>query len=81
MIYSWTLRENCHQDPNLRGTMSGLEETLSRETGLSHGSLTGLEWRGKSVTFSLAFKVQGAEGSRDVFQGTPGITLGSVGGL
>lgn len=40
-----------------------------------------LEWRGKAVTFSLAFKVQGAEGSRDVFQGTPGITLGSVGGL
>lgn len=33
------------------------------------------------MTFSLAFKVQGAEDSRDVFQGTPGIAPGSVGGL
>ena len=40
-----------------------------------------LEWRSKSGTFHLAFKVQGADDSRDVFIGAPDITLESMGGL
>lgn len=37
----------------------------------------GVEWRGKSVIFYLAFKVQVAEDSRDMFKGTPDIALWS----
>lgn len=40
-----------------------------------------LEWKGKSVTFYLAFRVPGAKDSCDVFKGATDITLGSVGGL
>lgn len=40
-----------------------------------------LEWRSQSGTFYLAFKVQGADDSRDMFKGAPDVTQGSVSGL
>ena len=40
-----------------------------------------LEWRSQSGTFYLAFKVQGADDSRDMFKGVPDVTQGSVSGL
>lgn len=40
-----------------------------------------LEWRGKSVTFYLAFKVQGTKDSLGMFKGAPPITLGLASGL